>query len=84
MLNLLLEALLSGGGVEEDALASKLMCFAADGVSVFQGYRTRVTTQLVQNFAPFMIGVHCFAHRLNLAAHILETLLIFQNYEKLM
>lgn len=44
MFSLLLEALLSRGGIGEDDLVKKLMCFAIDGVNVFQDYRIRVTT----------------------------------------
>jgi hypothetical protein len=81
---LLLQALERGGGIDLGDIARKLLCFGADGVTVFQGTRTRVTMQLQQKVAPFSIGVHCATHRVNLAAKTLSALTIFQNSEKLM
>jgi hypothetical protein len=40
--------------------------------------------QLQQKVAPFSIGVHYAAHKVNLAAKTLSALTIFQNLEKLM
>jgi hypothetical protein len=72
------------GGVKSDDLGGELLCFAADGVTVFQGALTGVTKQLYTKHAPFSIGVHCFSHRVNLAARTLSANIIFQNSEKLM
>ena len=46
---------------------AKLLYFGADGTSVFQGNRNGITIQLVRKFAPFLLGIHCCGHRLNLA-----------------
>jgi hypothetical protein len=46
--------------------------------------KTKVTKQLQTSYAPFSIGVHCFAHRVNLAARTLSVNMIFQNSERLM
>jgi hypothetical protein len=81
---LLLQALERGGGIDAGDIARKLLCFGADGVTVFQGTRTGITVQLQQKVTPFSIGVHCAAHRVNLAAKTLSVLTIFQNSEKLM
>jgi hypothetical protein len=48
-------------------ICAKLLCFSADGASVFQGTRNGVTSQLTRKFAPFLLGIHCCGHRLNLA-----------------
>jgi hypothetical protein len=82
--SVVLEALQSGAGVGAGDLSSRLLCFGADGVTVFQGARTGVTVQLAQKYAPFSIGVHCMAHRVNLAARTLSSTEVFQSTEKLM
>jgi hypothetical protein len=72
------------GGLNEDATASKLVCFGADGVSAFQGKRTGVTIQIKQNYAPHATGIHCLAHKLNLAVKTLSQLAVFHEVEELM
>jgi hypothetical protein len=72
------------GGVGIDEIAKKLLCFGADGVTVFQGLKVGVTKQLQTKYAPFMTGMHCFVHRVNLAAKTLLAIMFFQNSEKLM
>jgi hypothetical protein len=42
-----------------------------------------VTKKLHTKYAPFSIGVHCFAHHVDLAARTLFANTIFQNNEKL-
>jgi len=43
-------------------IASKLITFGVDGVSVFQGVIIGVIVQLKYQNAPFMIYVHCMTH----------------------
>jgi hypothetical protein len=38
-----------------------------DSSFVFQGHQTSVTMEFKEVVAPFMNGVHCFAHKTNLA-----------------
>lgn len=64
-------------------MAERMVCFGADGVSVFQGLRTGVTMQLKQQHAPFMIGVHCMAHQTNLAVEPLSNLPMVEKLEML-
>ena len=80
----IVEVLEKGGDVGSKDLGEKLLCFGAHGITVFQGARTSVTKQLHTKYAPFSIGIHCFAHRVNLAGRTLSTNTIFQNSEKLM
>ena len=55
------------GGVTEKDLLERLVCFGADGDFVFQGCNTKVTVQLKKYNAPYIFGIHCMAHRTNLA-----------------
>lgn len=64
-------------------LARKTICFAADGAATFQGCRNGVTALLTRQNAPYINGVHCCAHRTNLAADKLSGLAIVANIERL-
>jgi len=61
-------------GLDELVIATKLVCFGADGISTFQGCRIRVTIQLKEKFAPHVTRVHCMGHRVNLAMKMLSRL----------
>jgi len=50
------------GDLDELAIVTKLICFEADGVSTFQGCRTRVTIQLKARYTPHITGIHCMGH----------------------
>ncbi|GAQ93343.1 hypothetical protein KFL_014550010, partial [Klebsormidium nitens] len=45
----------------------KVLCFGSDGASVMTGAQNGVAARL-QRLFPFMLAIHCIAHRLNLAA----------------
>jgi hypothetical protein len=45
-----------------------------DGSNIFQGAWADVTTQMKDNVAPFMIGMHCFAYWTNLVVLLLSKL----------
>ena len=64
-------------------IAKRLICFGADGVSVFQGSRNNVTAQMKEHVAPFMFGIHCMAHRTNLAVQALSNLPVVAKIEAL-
>jgi hypothetical protein len=81
---LLMGSLSTKGGLNTDAIASKLLCFGVDGVSAFQGKRTGVTVQIKRNFAPFATGVHCHAHKINLVMKTLSQLPVVNAVEELM
>jgi len=78
----IMKALEGAGDLTFQQISKRLTCFGADGVSTFQGVRTGVTVQIVTKFAPFCIGVHCMAHRCNLAAKSLSVLPIFATIEQ--
>jgi hypothetical protein len=81
---LLMGALSTKGGLADEDVAAKLLCFGADGVSAFQVKRTGVTVQIKAKHAPFATGIHCHAHKLNLAVKTLSHLAIFHAIEELM
>ena len=78
-----LGALEKGRRVGAGDIASKLLSFGANGVMVFKGAMTSITKQLQMKHALFMIGIHCFAHRMNLALRSLSWNFIFQQSKKL-
>jgi hypothetical protein len=61
-----------------------LLCFGVDGMNAFQGKRIGVTVQIKAKHAPFVTGVHCHAHKLNLVVKTLSHLAIFHAIEELM
>jgi hypothetical protein len=58
-----------------------LLCFGADGASTFQGHKTGVVKQISEKYAPFVLGVHCCAHKLNLCAKSLSSLRVLHAIE---
>ena len=80
-LELILQSLEKGAGVDQAAVQRKLLYFGADGVSAFQGCRTGVIVQIQQKKSPFMIGVDCWAHRINMAAESMGHLPIIKHCE---
>jgi hypothetical protein len=62
----IMESVLQNGGLYKFNLVSKLISFGANGVSIFQGGKSGVTTQLKEKFVPYMLSVHCVAYWTNL------------------
>jgi hypothetical protein len=81
---LIVDSVIVGTGVDLETVAKKLLSFGADGASTLQGNRSGVTLQIQEKHASFMIGVHCVAHRCNLAFKALSSLGIFADIEKLL
>jgi hypothetical protein len=50
----------------------KLACIAADGAAVLQGELNDLIARVKQSYAVFVVGVHCAAHKLQLAAKDFE------------
>lgn len=78
------EALRVRGGLSREEIATRFVAFGADGASVFQGVRTGVTRQLVDDHACWMHGSHCLCHRLDLALKILAKMAVVSNVEDLL
>ncbi len=60
-----MEVVMIGGGLPQDQIAKKLICFGVDGANVFQGTKTSVIRQIYDNCAPHWIGVHCMHRHTN-------------------
>jgi hypothetical protein len=68
----------------QEETTKRLICFGADGASIFQGYYIIVTFQLKEKFASYMMGQHCMAHWTNLAIQVLSNMPIVAKLEKLL
>lgn len=62
------------GGLTQEERTKRLICFGANGASLFQDCHTRVTFQLKENYAPYMMGQCCMAHKMNLDVQVLSNL----------
>jgi hypothetical protein len=71
-------------GLDETAIASKLLCFGVDGVAVFQDRYNGVTKQIIEQHIPFSVGMHCYGHRLQLCAKSLSQLDLLSSIEDLL
>jgi hypothetical protein len=71
------------GGLSQQQLGEKLICFGIDGAVVFQGVRSGVIQRLKEGFTPFVIPVHDFVHHTNLAVEALSRLFVVQKLETL-
>jgi hypothetical protein len=63
---LLLKALVGFGGFGLEELVKKVVNMGCDGNSIFQKHQTNVMLQFKEGVAPFLNGVHCFTHKINL------------------
>ncbi len=61
-------------GFNVKQLGVELISMGCNGSSVFRGARASVTTQMKENVAPFLMGVHYFVHWTNLAMLVLSKL----------
>ncbi len=69
---IMMDVLVLYGDLTQENIASKLITFGVDRMSVFQGVKIGVTVQLKTQNALFMIGVHCMSHCTNLAMQTLS------------
>jgi len=59
-------------GMTSMVIAKKLVCLGADGASIMQGQHNGLCVRLQTSIAPYMLGIHCMAHRTNLAFKIVS------------
>ena len=71
------------GKMEPNHIAEKLICFGANGVSSFQGCRTGMSKQLLNNWSLFVLQIHCYGYRFNLIVKTLIDLDIVSEIEDL-
>jgi len=72
MFAFMLKCLFEFGGLGLEELCEKLVSIGCNGSSMFQGHKMRVTHQFKEKVAHFVIGVHYFVHKTNLAIIILS------------
>jgi hypothetical protein len=80
----IVKSLMEFGGLSETNLANKLFSFGVDRVTIFQGVKNGVITQIMQKHAPFVSGVHCMAHRTNLVVQTFSALSLVSKLESLL
>jgi len=44
------------GWMSKIGITNKVVCFGVDGVTIFQGFKTSVTTQLINKHCPLLWG----------------------------
>jgi hypothetical protein len=84
MVEIICSALLKQGGLTREEICQKFISIGTDGASVFQGARAGVVRQLQDDHAPFVQGIHCLAHRVNLAMKVLSKLHIMSCVESML
>lgn len=65
-------------------IKSKLLCFSADGVSIFQGCQTRVTVQIQHHHPLYVVNVHYIVHYRNLAITAIFGLDVISKFKDLL
>ena len=80
---LVIKSLKEIGGMDGLMITKKLVCVGADGAAVMQGQRNGLCVRLQLSAAPYMLGIHCMAHRMNLAFKIVSTFPSVSNVEYL-
>ncbi len=77
-------AMVTFRGLNVEQLGAKLISMSCDGNNVFQVVRVGVTMQMKKNVAPFLMGIHYFVHRTNLAMLVLSKLSLVVQLEALL
>jgi hypothetical protein len=68
-------------GTSEIDIANKVVCFGADGVTIFQSLKTSVIVQWVSKHCPFVVGIHCMGHWCNLIIQTSSSLTFVEKIE---
>jgi hypothetical protein len=76
--------IMKGERLSKEEMSKKLLCFGANGMNMFKGGKTGMTKQIKDSWAPFSMGVHCVAHRTNLAVQSLGDLTFIAKIEGFM
>jgi len=78
------ESLAKFGGLNETKVANTLVCFGANKLTIFQGFKFGVTTQLMHKHAPFVSSVHFMAHCTNMVVQTFSGLTLVAKIETLL
>jgi hypothetical protein len=76
---LIMNSLMTQGGLQEEDFTSRLVYFGVDSVSTFQGLRSRIIIPFTPN--SIVISVHCMVHWINLAIQALSPLPLVSQVE---
>jgi hypothetical protein len=57
------------GGLFQNQIVKHLVCLGTNGASTFQGVRLKVIALMKMEQMPYLIGIHCMAHRTNHVVH---------------
>lgn len=63
---------LKESGMDQLMIAKNLVCVGVDGAAVMQGQRNGLCVRLQLSTSPYMLNIHCMAHRMNLAFKIVS------------
>jgi hypothetical protein len=80
---LVISSLKEISGMDNLMIAKKLVCVGADGASVMQGQRNGLCVKLQLSASPYMLSIHCMAHRMNLAFKIVSKFPLVSKVEAL-
>ncbi len=67
--------------LSEIDIINKLVCFEANGITIFHNVKNGVMTQLMQKYVPFMSGGHYMAHCTNLVVQTFNSLSLVSKIE---
>ncbi len=81
---LIMNFLMTQGGLKKKELVTRLVCFGVDGVSTFQGLKFGIIVQIQNWYSPFVTNVHCMAHQINLVVQTFSSLPLFSCIESLL
>lgn len=70
--NLVIKNLKEVSNMNDFEIVIKLICVGADGAIVMQGQRNGICIILQTISSPYLIPIHCMAHRLNLSYNIIS------------
>jgi hypothetical protein len=66
-------------GLKQEDIVSKLVCRGVDGVSAFQGLKSKVIIWIQHQYVPFVNGVNCMVHQTNIVIQTFQTYLCFSH-----
>jgi hypothetical protein len=81
--NMNLVVLVTYGGLIDKQIFEHLMCLGVDGVSTFQGVKSRIIALIITQQMPIFIEIHCIMHRTNLELQSLSSMLMISKLEDL-
>jgi len=72
------------GGMFQNQMVKHLVCLGVNGGSTFQGVRLKVIALMKMEQTPYLIGIHCMAHRTNHVVHNLFSMPMVSKLENLL